>query len=187
MSKMKRSFLSWWKEEKGVATIALFILSLPLTIGVFGYGFDEVRADYLRGSLQNRADLAVQIALAGQTNTDSNGNLYIDPYAVEQEVNTLYQDNTDHYRSGSVLSCPADQLQGTLISSGKCGGEFSVIGTQEPLASYCSARSSGVNLNYGIDFKVKEQVNTVFMRILGISTITLPTVEAQAYLRPVCP
>lgn len=182
-----KAFLLWWRAERGVSTITLFILSLPMIIGSFGFGFDEVRAVHLRGYLANRATLAVQVALAGATNTNSDGNLQIDPVAVQGEVNQLYLENTDHYRSSSVLSCPTSELESNPIVAGQCGGEFKVMGQAESLATYCTNLSSGGNLNYGIDFRVKEQINTVFLRIIGISTLTLPTIEAKAYLRPTCP
>lgn len=183
---MKR-LIAWWKFEKGMATISLFILGLPLIIGVFGFGFDEARALYIKGYLQNRATLAVQSALASSTNTDSNGNLYIDPNVYAQVYNN-YEDNTSSYRSnGTILTCATSSIENNPIQAGECGGDVTTIGIPGTLADYCKPVFGGAVSSYGLQYQVKEQVDTVFLRILGINTLTLSTIDATALLRPACP
>ena len=189
--------------ERGVASISMFILSLPLIIGSFGFGFDEVRGIYIKNYIQSRADIAVQNAVALNTSTLSNGLLYIDP-SVGDTVSSNYDTNTQNYRNQSILSCtPSDTVYSGVnnqtysptanISQDNkapaCSQSVTVIGSSSQSTS-CKNLSSNTFVSpvkYGVHFETKEKINTVFLRILGIPTINLGTIKAETLIRPRCP
>jgi len=190
-------FKSWKYNEKGVASISLFILSLPLIVGSFGFGFDEVRGIYIRNYVQGRADLAVQNAVAATTTTTSKGNISLDANYVNDVINN-YEKNTQEYRNNSILSCsskatttynPTNQITHQNISStASCVQTVWQVGTFFNQATACkNLNSFGPTSAYGVHFQVKEKINTIFLRILGINTINLGTINAESLIRPNCP
>ena len=201
---MYTSLKSWWSKERGVASISMFILSIPLIVGSFGFGFDEVRGIYLKNYIQSRADLAVENAVALDTKTLSSGALSIDP-SIGDQVSSNYKDNTLDYRNQSILSCTPSQtvysgISGSYYSSTtntsihqdsapSCTQTVTILGDSSQTTS-CKDLSTNTFANpvkYGVHFEVKEKINTVFLRILGINTINLGTVKAETLIRPNCP
>jgi len=186
-SKVFKLFKSWRYNEKGVASISLFILSLPLIVGSFGFGFDEIRGIYIRNYVQGRADLAVQNAVAATTTTSSNGSISLNTdYTSIVEGN--YKDNTQQYRNQSILSCnESDVVRQNVSTLSPCTQTVWQVGTFGQSTSCKNLNSFGPTPAYGVHFQVKEKINTVFLRILGINTINLGTINAESLIRPNCP
>lgn len=174
---MLSKFSSWRSKERGTATITIFILALPLIVGSFGFGFDEVRALYFKTYLQNRADLAVQNAVASNSSTQVNGTIILDPIGSVNSVYSNYNTNTLSYRSSNTLICPLNQQ----FSNQGCS-EFAQIFGQ---TINCADLSAGGQ--YGLRFDVRENISTVFLRILGIKQMNIGTISAESLIRPVCP
>lgn len=176
---------------------AVFILSLPLMLGAFGFGFDALRLAYAKRYAQGRVDLATQAAVA-VTYTAADGSLVLgaaaDPFAWESTAYGVYTANTASKRNGengasSLFACPAGQVTYTTVSAAAtCGGLAEVIGTPpDPTFDYCAAEGSDADVlatrdTYGVRYEVKESVPTVFLHFVGVTDMPF-TVSSEALLR----
>jgi hypothetical protein len=190
----------WRKAESGFTTVAIFILSLPLIIGLFGYGFDSARSVYFRNYIQGRADIAVAAGVA-QTTVDASGNLVLSNNATSSATATAvqyYLDNTRNMRTengGGALTCQEGYLgqsgqSGTLSSIGGhptsgsgdqagCVGGATITNNSINSGNTCAA---GTKSAYGVHYTATEKISTTFLGILGIHELTLSPVEAEASL-----
>lgn len=180
-------FREWRWAERGASSAALVILSLPLIIGVFGFGFDTLRLNYIQRYAQGRVDLATQAA-AATTYTDTNGAIRLgspsDPYEWETVAYDSYARNTSDKRgsgnTASMFQCSTESVTGGS-SSGDCAGVASVVGTEPPVGfDFCNTISSGDV--YGVRYDVVETVPTVFLRIIGIQDFTF-SVSSETLIR----
>jgi len=181
-------FRRWRILEAGVSGAALFILSLPLMIGVFGFGFDAMRLAYAKRIAQGRLDLATQSA-AAVTYTRADGTIQLgtptNPFAWRDVAYNQYAQNTSSRRKGadgtsSFFQCPPPN--GTVPDyaddNQKCAGIAEVVGTPPPLGfNFCQPPGSQIapldtrNV-YGVRMSVKEQVPTSFLKLIGIRDMT---------------
>lgn len=190
----------WRLYERGVSSIAIFLLGFPTLIMAFGFGLDVIRAGYAKRIAQGRLDVSVQAA-ASMTYTTNNGEVRFGQVgdgttarSSIDEAQRLYGVNTAQYRrsganSNGLFSCPEAQVkQGAgqspvAVSSTQCSGGAWRVGPTAPGPTYdfCSSPADG---GYGIKYEVLEQVPTVFMRMVpgGPTHINLQ-LDSIAYVR----
>jgi hypothetical protein len=178
---MLRSFRHWRLAERGFATAAMFIMSLPLIVGAFGFGFDYARAVYIKAYIQNRATMAVQTAVATNAITDVNGISTLDVASTETMVYTNYLMNTDSKRQDGTLRCSTGSVSGYPLDA--CTGIATVQGVPMSLADYCKKLSTPGFIPYGVHYEVSEVINTTFLKIIGIKQMTLHKISASALVR----
>lgn len=191
---MFTKFRTWRLAEKGVSTAALLILSLPLMLGAFGFGFDALRLSYAKRYAQGRLDLATQSA-AAVTYTAPDGSIKLgissNPDAWKAEAYRSYTSNTDKMRQGApnthqFFQCTSGDATNGLIGT-TCGGLAEVIGSAPPVGfDFCQntkyANPIATRPTYGVRYTVKETVPTMFMRILGVNEMTF-TISSETLLR----
>lgn len=151
--------------ESGFTTAALFMVLMPLAVAMIGFSFDFARIAYIKSDLQGNADLAVQSA--SNIGYLDNGRIILGRpgntgYSAEQ-AEAIYCANSNH-RS----NCPS-------ITSVR------VVGTPLTLAELCSPVAAGQS--YGLRLLAVEDIDTVFLKILGIPQFTLD-IESTALVRP---
>jgi hypothetical protein len=159
-----REFRKKLKDEKGFATAVLAIALLPIVFAMVGFAFDFARAGYIRSQLLGSADTALQ----STTNMGyiDNGQVRMgrpgDPGYSQREAARLYCANGPHF--------------------GDCAGDtiVAVVGTPLTLAELC--QPLGVR-RYGLSLRATETIPTIFLGIIGQSTITLE-IDTSASVRP---
>ncbi len=184
---------NWRRAEQGMSGAALLILSLPLIIGVFGFGFDVLRLNYAHRFAQGRLDLATQDA-AATTYTAEDGSIRLgspnNPDEWREVAYNSYAGNTENKRgSGNtayLLKCNTASVTGDELG-GECSGVATIVRPESwpddnpPIGfDFCNRVSTGDV--YGVHYDVEETVPTVFMRILGINQFTF-TASSEALIR----
>lgn len=197
-----RRFRRWRLAERGVSVGALMILSMPLLLGVFGFGFDALRIAYAKRYAQGRLDIAAQSA-AAVTYVQSDGSLRLGNGPFEEDAwrttaYSVYAENTARARAGtngarSLFQCGIGEVtSGARPTWGddgqKCAGVAEVIGVPPtPDYDFCTDpgwRGSDVSArdSYGVRFSVKESVPMVFLGFLGIQSVPIE-IQSEALLR----
>lgn len=151
--------------EEGFASATLSIIIVPLVVAMLGFSFDFARIAYIKNDLEGNANLAVQSAsnigfldggriVMGRPG-DSN-------YSAEQAV-AIYCANANH--------------------RGNCGSiaNARIVGSPLPDAELCSPISGGSS--YGLNLRATENIETIFLRIVGIPEFVLD-IESTALVRP---
>lgn len=176
----------WRIAERGTSSIALFILMLPLIVGIFGFGFDIVRWSYAKNYAQGRMNMAIETAMTYRY-TNANGNTalgqpgYADAVTVLGE--TYYQINTAHSRDsgdGGLLSCAdADML---YSPTEECELTISLSGLTVAGQNYDFCAEPGSDDYVGVRGQATETINTVFLKLFGVDSLTF-TVRSFIPLR----
>ena len=170
---------SWLNGERAFSTAAVFIIALPLIVGVFGLAFDSVRLVYIKSYLQGRADIATQSAVNTSYTNTRDRLIYLgapsDGGSGARSINianSLYVKNTLSKRGAS----------GFLSTAGTYGTPTTVkFGAPLTTAQLClPPATSGVK--YGVTLTVTENVPTTFLKILGIQSMPL-NIESTALVR----
>lgn len=176
----------------------MFILLLPLIIGVFGYGFDSLRLLYVKNLVQVRADAATQAGVALNYTTVIDGEERVvlgSPVDVEAGETAMVQAydnygiNTTLMRppNSNILTCSGVPLTihpnaSTLNpTSEACAQATAIIGTPISNSDLCSRRT--VAAEYGVQLRVNETVDTVFLRILGKNQFHLTNITSSSLVR----
>ena len=182
---MSRGLGPWRRAEHGFSTAAMFVILLPVIIGVFGIGFEIARAAYLTTWVQGRVDNATFTA-STFNRVNAQGRYYLTQTALTEAYNN-YRLNTNTRRGTGVLSCPSTSVTGgnrnltNLCSGSACfvrGG--SCTQATQPIPSGATL----CDYDYGIRYTVREQVPATFLRILGIQTINLPRITGETLVKP---
>lgn len=135
MRSMAHKAKQWRLYERGISSIAIFILGFPLIILSFGFGIDLIRVAQAKRVAQGRLDVAVQAA-ASMTYTTANGSVRLGVpgdggtgATALQTARDLYQVNTAPYRSvgqsnGNLFSCPTpvSGAPNLNVSTSSCAG-----------------------------------------------------------------
>ena len=175
-----KSIRTWLRAERGFGTAGMFILMLPVIVGIFGYGFESARAVWLKNYIQGRADMATFTATTHSTVTTS-GKIVFKADAVPTAYSE-YLANTDTKRSDGLLICSGSSVtNGTLGPSGSCFGKAWIVAPAKGSPSFCGTNSSANR--YGIHYRLEEQVPATFLHIVGIQTLTLPVIDSETLLR----
>ena len=116
------SLISWCRKwrvaERGLSSVVIFILGMPLILLSFGFGIDIMRAGYVKRVAQSRLDVAVQSA-AALTYTNQNGAVRLGIPADGNSATTsvqraqlLYEENTRDLRGDRsfYFRCPASSV-----------------------------------------------------------------------------
>lgn len=185
--------LRWLRSERGFASTALVILAMPLIIGAFAFGFDAVRLVWAERYLQGRLDLATQSGAATlYTNNRGALRLLTDPndprsapYVAKQQfiANTVSARPTTS-SSFSLLGCSNATISGTGDAS--CAAAFTLVsaptGTGQPGPDFDFCTQARGNNVFGLKGVAREQLQTVFLRLLGVKTFNF-TVTSQSLVR----
>lgn len=173
--------MRWWEAERGISSIMIVILGMPLIVGVFGFGLDSARLALVHRQLQTVSDLAVFSAVNEASAVGSDGRYTLDDRRAIADVYLMYTSNTAILRGPSKsLNCSEASVQNGA-SGGACAGRARVFGTPLTQAQLCTAAGSGAK--YGIRYSVNEKMNTTFMQIFGIDTWQIPQVNSDAVIR----
>lgn len=170
---------NWLKGERGFSTAAVFIIALPLLVGVFGLAFDSVRLVYIKSYLQGRADLATQSAVNTSYTNPANRLIYLgrpsDGGTGQSSINvadSFYAQNTASKRgTGGFLSSTGTYGQPTTA----------LFGAPLTPAQLCLPPATS-GTKYGVTMTVQENVPTTFLKILGISSMPV-SIESTALVR----
>lgn len=94
----------WRIAERGVSSIVIFILGMPMILMAFGFGIDIMRVGYAKRVMQSRLDVAVQ-AGASLSYTTARGAVRLGVPANGQQAaasvlraQQVYLDNTRNFR-----------------------------------------------------------------------------------------
>ena len=87
------------KRESG-STLVLYIMWMPLLIGVFGVGVDSAIGAYTQSTLQSSLDTATQSALSRAVNPGTNGNTTFKPKLTTEAARNYTISFYDTNRSG---------------------------------------------------------------------------------------
>lgn len=184
-----RRFRSWKGAERGASAIAIFILTLPLLIALFGFAFDTIRLVYARNYIQGRLDLAVGTASA-ETFTNYLGGTRLGMPGGEEIAADLadayYVANTRAKRSTgnnqpAMLMCPEDNL--LFDGTAECSANFSIVytnGRPSQGFDFCADPSTGEL--YGVEGRVTERIHPVFLSLVGLDDYVV-TLRSTAPLR----
>lgn len=164
----------WRLAEHGYVSLTMFILTVPLMLLAFGYGFESLRLVYLRNFLESRATMAASAGVAvnyASRNTEGQSKIFIgqpeDTKSGEKALAAAYANyrlNTDSKRTSAILTCGAP------------GGErFTVeqlhpdeTGAANPTSSAAVGGSGERRLQNKLNQKKTEGVDCYFVsRIIG--------------------
>ena len=139
------------REEGAAASLAAFIMFLPLIIGAFGFGVDHARNIWIRTSIQNAVDSSA-VAGAAVTNTNrSTGAVEIDPANAPIAIRKLYALNR---ADNPGLKCIGDRVHVAGTPHERCWKEpYPAVKVSPQLKS--------------IEFNVREQSTNAFLGFLG--------------------
>jgi hypothetical protein len=175
-------FLNLWrKKEQGLAIAVLFVVLMPVMVGMVGYAIDFGRYNVLRSTLQNRADLATQASLTlAETQIVSasgvnQGRIIITPTTLT-EAKRIYCANTADYRTRGILADGACNVSYRIIA---LNGASAATGV--PVAQLCDPKAGP---RYGIEMVISERINTTFLGIIGIETMAIQNLTSEALFRP---
>jgi Putative Flp pilus-assembly TadE/G-like len=173
----------WLKQERGASTAALFIIAMPIIVGMFGIAFDTTRLLYARNLIQNQVDLAVQSAINMTYNDPADLKVHFMDSA-PLTLQTLYTSNMASKRGDGTSASLIGPIgasgvsQSTPYITGVAAVE--VIGAPLTNAQLCDGYKGS---KYGIKATVSEQVPATFMKILGVQQFTLTNISSTAYVR----
>lgn len=201
--RLERAAREWRLYERGISSIAVFILAFPVFILAFGIGIDVIRLGYAKRIVQGRLDVAVQAA-AAMTYTNPQGAVRLgnqgdgnSAASSLSEAARIYRENTEKARQagvsqGNMLWCSSASVTQTNFSAGRItntttdcmGGPYVVLpGGALPTKdfNFCQPPKQG---GYGVRYEVVEQVPTIFMRMVpgGPKYFTIK-VSSEALLR----
>lgn len=165
---------SWWQAERGFSTAGLFIIALPILVGAFGYGFDSARAVFVKEHVQGRADMATATAASVAVAFSSTGQVSLPSTAVRNAVYTSYTDNTAAWRTDGLLMCSKASVSGVSSTTG-CSGVATITGS--------AGTGIACTVKYGVQYTVREKIPSTFLRVVGVTELTLPAVTAKAAVR----
>lgn len=174
-------FTRWRKSEKGFAIAVLFVVLMPVMVGMVGYSLDFGRYNVLRSTLQNRADLATQAALTlaettvVNTPSGTQGRILITPSTLT-EAKRVYCANTAAYRSQGILADGACNVSYSIIA---LNGASQATGVS--MAQLCDPKNGP---RYGIEITVNERIDTTFLGVIGIPTMAVSNMKSEALYRP---
>lgn len=206
--------LHWWRgwrsREAGVSVPALFILSLPLLLGAFGYALDSLRVAHLGEVLNSRADQAASTGT--QVNysegikvflgSPPTGVLGANPDTAVEAAYGNYVDNTASRRGpGKALSCATisyvktnvdlsgtrsqveDKWRAFLAShNSPCTFYAQIAGNPQEGQNLCTPTASSRN-EYGIVIGMNETVPMTFLKLLNIAETQIRGVEGISFIR----
>lgn len=175
----------WRLAERGTSSIAVFILMLPLIVGIFGFGLDIMRWTYAKNYAQGRLNLALETAMTYRY-TNATGNTVLGepgfPDQVQIAGETYYQINTSDKRNvgnGGLLTCAeADMLYSPDES---CALTVTLARTFAGQTYDFCADPGAVNY-VGVEGTAVESIDTLFLRMFGINDLTF-TVNSYVPLR----
>lgn len=186
MSRIQRAMSTWWSKERGFASTALIILSIPMILGAFGYGFDAMRLYYAKRYLQGRLDIATQSG-AAITFTNPGGNIRLGEVgdaglarASIEEAEVVFDENTQSARasgSASLLGCDFPDFSDP---NSECGSKFEVAGNL-PNQGFNFCRAARGNEVYGLKGKANEYVDTIFLRMVGVDRLDFEVTSESLY------
>lgn len=188
----------WWSTERGVSVSAIFILAMPLIIGVFGLGFDSLRVLHIKNIIQMRVDSATQAGAAINYTKNTSGPAATavlelgapgDPVSGDSALQAMYANydiNTQDMR-GTVLACdPAapQTLNLTIVppTSDPCATVGGIVGTPIKYNDLCKNMSINTN-KYGVRLAVNEKIDTTFLNILAINSVDLKNIHSTSAIR----
>lgn len=203
--KSLKAFRNWWSMERGISSAAVMILSLPLILGAFGFGFDLMRVAYAKRYSQGRLDLAVQTA-ASITYTTSDGYLRLGKPGAGGDTAWRdwgtkgayywYATNTATKRSAtsntSLFNCAAEQVRdGDASAVRNPDGTYRCYGLAEKVGidpdntfDFCgkTGTAKGARSVYGVKYTVHESTPTLFLKMIGIPEISYK-VSSESLIR----
>lgn len=174
-------FQRWRKGEQGFAIAVLFVVLMPVMVGMVGYSLDFGRYNVLRSTLQNRADLATQAALTlAQTKVVNAGGAFQGRIIITPETLTeakrVYCANTAAYRAQGILVDGSCNVSYRIIA---LNGASQVNGIS--MAKLCDPKNGP---RYGIELTINEKIDTTFLGIIGIPTMAVSNMKSEALYRP---
>lgn len=204
VARVRRTAREWRLYERGVSSIAVFILAFPVFILAFGIGIDVIRLGYAKRIVQGRLDVAVQAA-AAMTYTNPQGAVRLgnqgdgnSAASALSEAIRIYGENTEKARqagasTGNMLWCSEASVTQPNFTAGQItadtteciGGPYVVTPADGALPTkdfnFCQPPQQG---GYGVRYEVVEQVPTIFMRMVpgGPEYFTIK-VASEALLR----
>lgn len=195
-AKKIKSLTNWRKQEKGMSSVALFILALPLLIVAFGYGFDSLRLVFIKESIQDKVTLAAQSGVAVNY-VGSNGLVTLgspldggqsEDISSKLRAYQIYGQNTAEMReNGQILTCQElEKVQ--FPTNTQCAEYAEIIGEPLTVAQTCTPLSDGNDIRYdnmyGLKYSVNENVKMTFLTIFGVKeTADLKNITATALVR----
>jgi len=164
------------------------VLGLPLVIGLMGIAIDFYRVVQLRQNLDHRANLAL-VDASNEWAPATSGGAVVDPVRVSAVVTDTYNKVTAPWRSTTspaALACEEVTIQrvtgGPTTPAGSCVGYLFIDGltanTEDFLDIFCNDTESPPT----VELRLKETLNTTFLHVLGVPTLTVP-VSADALIR----
>lgn len=203
MVRLTRAAREWRLYERGISSIAVFILAFPVFILAFGIGVDVIRLGYAKRIVQGRLDVAVQAA-AAMTYTNPQGAVRLgnqgdgnSAASALSEAIRIYGENTEKARqagasNGNMLWCSEASVTQPNFTAGQitadtteCMGGPYVVRPGGALPdknfNFCQPPQRG---GYGVRYEVVEQVPTIFLRMVpgGPKYFTIK-VSSEALLR----
>lgn len=153
------------QSENGFASAALSIILVPLVVSMIGFSFDFARIAYIKNDLEGNANLAVQSA--SNIGYLDNGRIVMgrpgdSNYSAEQAV-AIYCANANH--RSDCRSITSARIIGSPLSD----------------ADLCRPVSTGQS--YGLRLQATENIDTIFLRIIGVPEFVLD-IESTALVRP---
>ena len=184
MRRLGHTMASWWSKERGFASTALIILSIPLILGAFGYGFDAMRLYYAKRYLQGRMDIATQSG-AAITFTDSGGNIRLGDassrvQASIEEAEMVLDENTQSARSSGSASLLGCDYPNFVAPDSECGARFSQVG-EAPGQGFNFCRAARGDQVYGLRGTANEYVDTIFLRMVGVDRLDFEVTSEALY------
>lgn len=189
--RIRPSIAQWRDEERGMSSVALFILALPLLLLAFGYGFDSLRLVFIKESLQGRLNLAAQAGVSvTYTQPTTTGDVVtlgspgeLDGNAARQRAWNSYRLNTEGMRSnGRILMCSQPAWNVEPTNGEPCAGTVTVLGQPLSSSQLCAPLSVPSN-QYGLKYTVNEEVRSAFLSMFGIASHELHNLTATALVR----
>jgi len=206
-------YKKWKAAEKGLSSVVIFILGMPMILMAFGFGIDILRVGYAKSVAQSRLDVAVQAGAALSYTTDRGAvrlGVPVDGHMASasiQRAQQIYTQNTRDFRGarGGTLGCnqagiasgigrsPIRNNNTVLYTAACTGGAYPIyIGPNDASAPAGQRIGPPPDFNfcqrpaegkYGIRYDVVEQVPTIFMRMVGGPQFFNIQVTSEALLR----
>lgn len=142
----------------------IFLLTIPMLIGVVGLGIDTSRGVYTRQNIENNAMSAIVGASTQlQTNTDQ-----IDMAKSKEVAIQLYTSNRANYEKMVRCATSADLLAGETLQGGTCKWILVGFGTRYDV-------KSGKSELY---MHVRERSPNVFLNTFGVAEFNIEANQA---------
>lgn len=166
---MRQPFQRWRTGERGFSNAIVFVFLMPLIVGMMGLAFDTARMAYMRERLEGYAQMSVQGAINQATN-NATGNIVVDNLGpISQQI---YCANTADMRANGLLTGDCNVTTGSFGSV--------LVNTQ-----FCLIPTETGYTEYGITLTATEQIQNVFLSVLGPSfkTATFDKIDGRAKFR----